>query len=112
MTWQEIVFDILPLVISFVSAVILFFRTGQKRYITRFVEILNQIFQSDSDSDVVSTDRDVKSQVVTDDDWSQVTLSTPSEFLSFHPSDYGMTANQVISVFRSFLESRKNGDDK
>lgn len=92
MTWQEIVFDILPLVISFVSAVILFFRTGQKRYIGRFVEILNQVFQSDTDSDVV--------------------VSSDKDSISFRPSDYGMTSDEVFAAFRSFLEGLKNADDK
>ena len=92
MTWQEIVFDVVPLVFTFVSAIVLFLRTGQKKYITRFVEALNQTFGKDTDSDVV--------------------ICSQKDSLSFKPSDYGMTSDEVISAFRSFLEGVKNGDSK
>lgn len=91
MVWQELLFDVAPLVISFVSAIVLFFRTGQKKYIARFMECMRQ-FTLES-STVVEPD---------------VVISSGSESLSFKPSDYGTTADEVLSTFKTFLETLRN----
>ena len=93
MSWQEILLDVVPVVVSFVSAIVLFCRTGQKKYIDCFVNALRQPAENSFSE-------------------SYVTIKSDTSELVFKPSDYGLTADEVLTAFRAFLESVKNGNDK
>ena len=93
MTWQELLLDVAPLVVSFVSAIVLFCRTGQKRYIDRFTEALQRSLPQTSKNDVF---------IYTDD----------GQEFEFDSAEYGMKADEFLTVIKSYLESVKNGDSK
>ena len=95
MSWQEILLDVVPVVVSFVSAIVLFCRTGQKKYIDRFASVLRQTYPAENSFSE-----------------SYVTIKSDTSELVFKPSDYGLTADEVLTAFRAFLESAKNGNDK
>lgn len=93
MTWQEILFDVAPLVVSFVSAIVLFCRTGQKKYLNRFFQAM------------CSTVHEEEQQLPHE---SNVSIKTDNTELQFKPSDYGLTADEVVLAFQTFLENQKN----
>lgn len=84
MSWQELVVNLAPVVVSFVSAIVLFCRTGQKKYIEKYIQAMH----------VKST---VKQPVESD-----VTIKTDTTELQFRPSDYGLTVDEVVMAFRAF----------
>ena len=92
MSWQELVVNLAPVVVSFVSAIVLFCRTGQKKYIEKYIQ-------------ATQTDSAVKPPVESD-----ITIKTDTTELKFKPSDYGLTADEVVTAFRTFLESRQDGN--
>lgn len=91
MSWQELVVNLAPVVVSFVSAIVLFCRTGQKKYLQKYVQMTHaqEIAEQPTESDV--------------------TIKTDTVELQFKPSDYGLTADQLVSVLKSSLEALKNG---
>lgn len=97
MSWQEIVFDVLPLVVSVVCSLILFFRTGKKGYLTRLERVLQEYF--------VRNDRSVSSETV-----KAVEEANPDLGVSLE--EYGLTVEELCCAFDAWLESLKNGNDK
>lgn len=90
MSWQELVVNLAPVVVSFVSAIVLFCRTGQKKYLEKFAAMTH----------VIEAPQPVE---------SDVTIKTDTTELQFKPSEYGLTADQLVSVLKSSLEALKNG---
>lgn len=92
MSWEELVVNLVPAVVSFVFAIVLFCCTGRKKYIEKYIQAMR----------VEST---VKQSVESD-----VTIKTDTTELRFKPSDYGLTADEVVTAFKTFLETKQDGN--